>query len=220
MKRKSLISRFLQQTARPSGRMGRLMLMAMNCGHAALARWGLGLLSWPAGARVLDVGCGGGANLVRLQRLCPRGRVYGVDVSAESVACSRRKVRARLGVSCFVEQASADALPFASASFDVVTAFETVYFWPDPARSFAEVCRVLRPGGRFLICNEAADPADTTWTSRIEGMSVYDAEALSALLTAAGFRPPEVSPGRRGALCLVSVKPSDGGKEGGHGSHC
>ena len=45
-------------------------------------------------------------------------------------------------------------LPFEDARFDAVTAFETVYFWPDPARCFREIWRVLKPGGTFLICNE------------------------------------------------------------------
>lgn len=47
---------------------------------------------------------------------------------------------------------------FADGWFDAVTAFETVYFWPDLPRCFPEVFRVLRSGGTFLICNECSDP--------------------------------------------------------------
>ncbi len=46
------------------------------------------------------------------------------------------------------------ALPFADTSFDVATAFETVYFWPDIRRSLSEVARVIRRGGTFMISNE------------------------------------------------------------------
>lgn len=50
------------------------------------------------------------------------------------------------------------ALPFEEASFDLVSAFETVYFWPDLNRGFREVFRVLAPGGRFLVVCEGSGP--------------------------------------------------------------
>ena len=51
-------------------------------------------------------------------------------------------------------QGSVEHMNFTDASFDVVTAFETVYFWPGLPKCFQEVYRVLKPGGIFLICNE------------------------------------------------------------------
>ncbi|MCH3908685.1 MAG: class I SAM-dependent methyltransferase [Sphaerochaeta sp.] len=57
----------------PQGWRGRLMLGMMNRGHAPLSRWGLSLLSPDKDAHVLDVGCGGGANIARLLRRCPDG---------------------------------------------------------------------------------------------------------------------------------------------------
>ena len=51
-------------------------------------------------------------------------------------------------------------LPFGAEQFEVVTAFETVYFWPELAQNFREVYRVLKPGGIFFICNEANGETD------------------------------------------------------------
>lgn len=62
-------------------------------------------------------------------------------------------------------------LPFEAERFDLVTAFETVYFWPDLPKSFREIRRVLRPGGTLLICNECSGdaPGDEAWTKKIAG---------------------------------------------------
>lgn len=56
-----------------------------------------------------------------------------------------------------VLQGSVAGMIFAAGWFDLVTAFEAVYFWPDLPRSFREVYRVLKPGGTFFICNECSD---------------------------------------------------------------
>ena len=219
MKKNGFISSLWQQTRRPSGFWGRCMLLGMNVGHAALARWACRAVGWQPGWRVLDVGCGGGANLARLLRCCPSGQVYGVDFAPESVAFSRRKMRARLGKDCFMEQAAAASLPFAADTFDAVTAFETVYFWDAPQRCFEEVRRVLKPGGIFLISCEAADPSDDTWTRRVAGMHVYGPVELTSLLTEAGFAVERADRDRRGALRLVARKAQQPGKEVSHGSH-
>lgn len=175
----------------------------MNLGHAPLSRWGLSFLEWQPQWTVLDIGCGGGANLSRMLRLCPQGKVYGLDYSQVSVDCSCRKNRKALGSRCFVECGTADSIPWQDGMFDVVTAFETVYFWGDLNRCFKEVARVLRPEGRFLICCEASDPADTTWTSRIDGMKVYGPEDLRRMLELTGFSDIRVYTKGR-SICIVA----------------
>ena len=73
---------------------------------------------------------------------------------------------------CAVLQGSVADMVFANDWFDAVTAFETVYFWPDLPQCFREVYRVLKPGGTFLICNEANGDTDKDerWTKLIGGM--------------------------------------------------
>lgn len=101
-----------------------------------------------------------------------------------------------------------DELIFAADWFDAVTAFETVYFWPDLPKSFREIRRVLRPGGTLLICNECSGdaPGDETWTKKIAGMRIYPAAELQRLLEQAGFRRIQIHKTSRW-LCLTAQKP-------------
>ena len=71
---------FLQNTRKPEGFGGVLMVKGMNSGaHARLAKWGISHLEISQDARILDAGCGGGANVKRLLDLCPEGQVPGLD---------------------------------------------------------------------------------------------------------------------------------------------
>lgn len=109
----------------------------------------VGLLGAVAGCDVLEVGCGS-APCARW--LAGRGaRVVGVDVSAAMLARGTTVMRAG-GPVASLAQASADALPFADASFNVAcSAFGAVPFVADSQVVMAEVARVLRPGGRWVF---------------------------------------------------------------------
>ena len=144
---------FFENTRKPTGFGGRLMVAMMNIGHRALADWGLRFLPLAENANVLDCGCGGGANLRLMLKKCPTGKVCGIDYSPVSVEKSRKLNQTAVSAGrCEVLQASVQALPFDDAQFDVATAFETVYFWGDLPACFREVGRVLKPGGTFCGC--------------------------------------------------------------------
>lgn len=185
------------------------MLWAMNWGHASLAKWGRSHVSPEPDARVLDIGCGGGANLAQFLKLCPKGYVCGIDFSAESVATSLRKNAGAVAAGrCEVRQGDVSRLPYADASFDLVTAFETVYFWPDVPAAFAEVYRVLGPSGVFLIVNE--ESGDSRWCAIVDGMRTYTADSLAEWLRSVGFADVRSDVrGEGGALCLVARKGPD-----------
>ena len=200
---------FFDNTRKPAGLGGRLMIRMMNFGHRPLAAWGLQFLPLKPDARVLDCGCGGGANIQKLLQRCPQGIVKGVDYSAVSVEKAReRNAAAIAGGRCVIWQGSVEHIIFAGGWFDAVTAFETVYFWPDPLRCFQEVRRVLKPGGTFLICNECSgDTAGgTKWEKRIGGMTVYRDAELSGFLAQAGFHEIQVHKHRKGWLCITARK--------------
>ncbi len=72
---------FFENTRKPEGFGGKIMVAMMNVGHSAVARWGLQFLNAAPDARVLDCGCGGGANIKRLLKKCPQGIVKGIDYS-------------------------------------------------------------------------------------------------------------------------------------------
>ena len=86
---------FFENTKKPTGVGGKLMVSMMNFGHSALADWGLGFLPLPKDARVLDCGCGGGANIHKMLKQCPEGIVKGIDYSPVSVE-KAKKVNQRL----------------------------------------------------------------------------------------------------------------------------
>lgn len=93
-----MFRKLIQHTCKPEGFWGRLMLRGMNRGHAALSAWVLSCLGQlPPDARVLDVGCGGGANLKKFLSLCPQGQVDGIDYAKEAVSFSRQVTKGGTG---------------------------------------------------------------------------------------------------------------------------
>ncbi len=196
---------FFENTRRPEGFGGKLMVSMMNLGHGALAKWGLQHLEVPEGAAVLDCGCGGGANIKKLLEKAAQGSVKGIDYSEVSVEKSRSLNASAISAGrCEIMQANVAQLPFEDNSFDLVTAFETVYFWPELPACFREVGRVLRPGGTFFICNECGE--DNKWTDIVSGMKIYTADELTQVLTKAGFTDIVMHKKNKGWLCATARK--------------
>lgn len=200
---------FFENTRKPKGFGGKIMLAMMNSGHGAMAEWGFQFLNLPSYASVLDAGCGGGANIKKLLNKCPDGSVKGIDYSEVSVEKSR-KVNAKdiEKGRCEVIQANVMELPFKKNSFDAVTAFETVYFWPDLMLSFQEVYRVLKSGGTFFVCNESNGETnkDDKWVETIGGMTIYTGEQLRDVMTAVGFTGIKIEKNHKGWICVTAQK--------------
>ncbi|TFH53881.1 class I SAM-dependent methyltransferase [Actinomyces viscosus] len=195
------------QFSRPSSLTGLLLLRSMNFGHARLHRWGLQAAGIQPGDKVLDVGCGGGKALARILK-ATRREVAGVDHSPEAVETSRRVNRGAVASGRLrVLEASVETLPFRDGFFDVVTAFETTYFWPDLQAGLIEIHRVLAPGGRLVVTNEYADRAAAgRWVARLH-MNVPDAQVLASLAYEAGFLTVDVGTHpHHGWLRLVAAR--------------
>lgn len=207
-----MLKYIFQNCAYPKGRAGSLMLAIMNIGHAPLSRWGLANLNVPYNAHILDIGCGGGKNVARLLQLAPKGRVYGLDYAEASVIKSVMVNNKAIALGrAQIVLGEVSNLPFGDSSFDVVTAFETIYFWPSPARDFAEVWRVLKPGGVFFICNALQKNMDTAnkdvfWT-KIMSMQLYGGMQLQELLQNAQFGNIEIkTDAKQKKLCVLAYK--------------
>ena len=184
------LNKLFGNTKKPEGFWGKLMVEGMNRGHAPLADWGMSFFGDVRPKSILDCGCGGGRNVAELLKRYPQAEVTGLDYSEVSVKKSQEvNADAVQNGRCRIVQGDVSALPFADASFDLVSAFETVYFWPGPDRSFAEVFRVLRTGGVFMVVNEAdgKNKADEKWTNIIDGMKIYGKEEIERCLYEAGF---------------------------------
>ena len=116
----------------PTGPDGRLIAARMNRHHAKLTQWGLSKVTVGADFVVLDVGCGGGKTLSRLAKLAPKGKIYGLDYSVEMVKFSQEINKALIAQKRVeVIEGSVDKMAFTDGFFDLVTAFETYYFWPN-----------------------------------------------------------------------------------------
>ena len=181
---------FFENTSKPQGFGGKLMAKMMNSGHARVSQWGFSNISAEPDAKVLDVGCGGGANIAIWLDKCRNGHVTGLDYSEISVAESQKlNIAAIKQGKCRVLQGDVSSIPFSDEVFDYVSAFETVYFWPGLKKCFSEVNRVLKSGGTFLICNESdgTNASDEKWTKIIGGMKIYNRDQLVAALKEAGF---------------------------------
>lgn len=160
---------------KPEGKLGNIQLKSMNKEHTPVSLWGLKHLDIKEEDIILDVGCGGGINVKRMAEKAKK--VYGVDYSIESVKLSR-EVNAQGIYDGKVEIIEGDVqkLPFYDETFDIVTAFETIYFWPDIEKCFGEVKRVLKPGGIFLIGTESngSDKLAMRFFERVIDMTVYN----------------------------------------------
>ena len=185
-----LFKKFVSQTRKPDGFLGKMMLSSMNSGHAKLADWGFSHLPNISPENAVDLGCGGGRNAGELLKKYPNARVTAVDYSTLSVEKAKDYNKAMIKAGrCEVRQGDVSDLQLPAGTFDLATAFETVYFWPGIGKCFAQVAKVLKPGGYFLICNESdgADPTSLKFEKIIDGMKNYTAEEIDTALRAAGF---------------------------------
>ena len=184
-----------------------MIVSAMNKGHAPLALWAFEVCPLKDGESVLDVGCGGGGNLVRILERFPQSRADGIDYSEESVACSR-KVTRKFADRCSILYGDAMRLPYRDETYDRAVSFESIYFWPDPVRGLKEICRVLKQGGKVMIASEMTDPEKGKfWAKRCEGMTIYTAEQLAALMGKAGFSDIKIHKTRKVWCAVEGIKP-------------
>jgi SAM-dependent methyltransferase len=130
--------------------------------------------------QILDAGCGSGGNLRFLRRY---GSVIGIDLAAEALALGRNDVPGDLA------QASVLAIPFADASFDLVTSFEVLYHRavPDEQTALREAWRVLRAGGRLLLRLPAYQFLLRRHDREVHTRRRYTAGHVRALLRSSGF---------------------------------
>ena len=180
----------LLNARKPEGKLGDELIDLMNENHEGLAVWSLNYLDISQNDDVLDIGCGGGANVARFLKMT-EGRVAGLDYSALSVERSIELNRTSIDSGrCSIVHGSVCELPFEDDSFDIATAFETVYFWPDLVNDLKEVHRVLKDDGIIFIANEALPAEDDQRQKHVAellDMKIYSQAELEQSLHQAGF---------------------------------
>jgi SAM-dependent methyltransferase len=131
--------------------------------------------------RILDCGCGTGANVDLLARF---GRAYGFDLEETGLRLGREAGRTRLA------RASVTAAPFPSGAFDLVTSFDVIYSLQDADERTAvsEMFRLLKPGGHAIVNVAAMEVLRGDHSVLSHEIRRYDRNSLRSCLTAAGFR--------------------------------
>lgn len=184
----------IKNARKPVGELGHQILDRMNKSHESMARWGVSHFEIKEDDRILDIGCGGGKNIQRFaEQISDKGRVVGIDYSEVSVEKSielNRKSIEKGNVN--VLQASVSDMPFYDETFDIVTGFETIYFWPDFISDLREVNRVLKPNGLVFFCNEAVyrEGEMEKYDDLVEllDMKIYSEDVLRQSLEKTGFK--------------------------------
>jgi SAM-dependent methyltransferase len=147
-------------------------------GRRRIVRAEIDRLALPAGARILDAGCGSGRTLDELRDY---GAVSGLELSEEGVAAARQRGHAD------VQQGRVEELPWPDASFDLVTCLDVIEHTPDDRATLRELLRVTRPGGHLL----ATVPAYQALWSRHDVVNLhyrrYGRRALRAAAREGGW---------------------------------
>jgi SAM-dependent methyltransferase len=130
--------------------------------------------------RLIDCGCGTGANLALLER---HGRTFGFDRSAIGLRFGRDAGRARLA------RADVTAIPCRDAAFDVATSFDVLYSLEDrdERTAIAEMHRILKPGGALVVNVAAMEMLRGDHSVLSREVRRYSRDDLRARMTAAGF---------------------------------
>lgn len=200
--------KLIKNARKPIGELGLAILDRMNKSHANMAKWGISHLDIKHDDIILDVGCGGGVNVKYFSTIALK--VYGIDYSDISVNISiKENSEAIKEGKVEIIEASVSNLPFDDNMFDIVTGFETIYFWPDFKNDLLEVKRVLKNNGIVFFCNEAVYDETASEKQReyaeFLDLNCFNEEILKNYLNDAGFKNIKIF--RKGSwICSMAQK--------------
>jgi len=206
----------LNPCQKPMGWLGRLLLWNMNSRHSKLTDWGLAQISIEKQATILDVGCGGGRTVSKLAAIATQGKVYGLDYSPASVAVAEKINRQWIAIGRVeIREGSVSRMPYADSTFDLVTAVETHFWWPDLPGDMREVFRVVKPGGRLLVIAEIYKGATTASARLAEkyptGMKLLTIDEHRDLFQNTGYTDVRITvDAAKGWICGTGTKPMQG----------
>jgi len=177
----------------PTGLLGRIVGRAMVKDTAHANDRALAMLDIDRPCTVLDVGFGQGRSAAMLLR--NGHRVIGVDASPTMVkqATARNRRACRQGRAT-LRHDDGITIPFPDDTAHAAITAHTIYFMPDPAATIADIARVLRPGGSFVIACRTSDTETPSWMDPAV-YRIRTAVETIAMLRAAGFGLVDHQPG-------------------------
>ena len=183
----------VRQCRKPTGELGLQVANNMNENHLPLWRWGFSQLDFTDIRSILDIGCGSGMTVKLMAELAEKARISAIDYSPDMVELAKATCLDQIASGRIaIVQCEVSRLCFDDETFELVTAFETYYFWPNLINDLKEIKRVLKPGGRLLMVNECyKDPAFEERNSRcvrLADMQIHDPYEYEGFLASAGFK--------------------------------
>lgn len=160
--------------------------------HEEETTWTVSVADVQPTESVLEIGFGAGKAIALLAEKTPDGSVAGIDLSATMVKRARtRNARAIRAGRVFLQQGNAEQLPFTDQQFDNVISIHSIYFWPDPSLVFAEIFRVLKPGGTCVVTFSTGKVGEVEAKAREENIEEQTLPDIRKL----GFTQIQLVPG-------------------------
>ena len=181
--------------------------------HSSLTDWGLKHVQIERRFTILDVGCGGGRTIQKMAAIATEGKLYGVDYAEGSVDASRAKNAQLIKAGrAEIRRASVSQLPFPDDYFDLVTAVETHYYWPNLVTDMQEIRRVLKPGATLILIAESYKGGKYDWLQwpvmKLLKSAHLSVDEHRALFAAAGFSEVQMfEESRQGWICGTGRRP-------------
>ncbi len=159
----------------------------MHQDHLRITEKAIPLMGIELTDRILDIGCGSGWISGMLAQIVARGQVVGIDVSDEMVRRARGHCRDLTHVMFIVS--GVEEIPWDDDFFHKAFSVESAYYWPDPAKAFREIFRVLRPGGSaWILINLYKENIPThQWRPLLPPTHLLSGDEWCQLMKQAGF---------------------------------
>ena len=150
-----LLEYLIKQSKKPTGVIGRIMLKIMNNAHKNLFNFGLLNINIDEKCKLLDLGFGGGNLLKLVSKQYKNVQLFGIDFSEESIRIASKKNRKDIqNGKIKLLQADIGKTSFPENYFDIITAFQTHYYWERLPDKISEIYRILKTNGQFIIVAE------------------------------------------------------------------
>ncbi len=182
-----------EQYMKPEGEEGIKVLDKMNEHHKELSAWAIATIPEAfTASRVLDIGCGGGSVLRVFSMKWPRSVCDGIDISETAVEYAKKKSSFLIAAGKIrVQVAGVSDIPFPDGEFDLITAVETYFFWPDLENDIRSAASKLREGGLMLIVSEqffnGKNDADLSKVCKSHHMTLVSNNEMVRLMEGAGM---------------------------------
>ena len=201
---KTIYKYIARQFGKPTGFGGKISTFIMNCLNRKLYEAVIDNLDIQATDTILDIGFGNG---YLVHRLTDKNlhKLYGIEISSDMLKVTTKKTRKK------IEQgkvelllANVQNLPFESGLIDKIYTINTIYFWQDIHKGFAEIKRVLKPNGLFLNVIYLKGWLDKLPITQY-GFSKYTVEQIEKITVESGFKIERIIEVQsRKSLCVIA----------------